>query len=60
MKPVPNRAPNRVQEARLKAERSALNDSMGQFATGNQQNPKDKRARTRSASKARAIREDLS
>jgi hypothetical protein len=63
MKPVPNRAKNRMQidvnAARLKAERAALNDSSGGFKTGAQANPGTKRARTRSAAKKRAIREDL-
>lgn len=65
MKPVPNRAGKRVgkidvQGAKLKAERAALNEASGKFKTGAQANPGTKRARTRSASKNRAIREDLS
>lgn len=64
MKPVPNRAKNRMQidvnAARLKAERAALNDAAGGFKTGAQGNPGNKRARTRSAAKKRAIREDMS
>jgi hypothetical protein len=63
MKPVPNRAKNRMQvdvnAARLKAERAALNEASGGFKTGAQGNPGTKRARTRSAAKKRAIREDL-
>lgn len=63
MRPVPNRAPKRMQidvnAARLKAERSALNDASGKFATGAQGNKGTKRARTRSAAKDRAIREDM-
>jgi hypothetical protein len=59
---VPNRANGRrqvsVTDARLKAERSALNDVSGKFSTGAQQNSGTKRARTRSAAKAKAIRED--
>jgi hypothetical protein len=64
MKPVPNRAKNRMQidvnAAKLKAERAALNEVSGGFKTGAQKNPGTKRARTRSAAKGRAIREDLS
>jgi hypothetical protein len=61
---VPNRASQRVGQidvnaARLKAERAALNDSSGKFKTGAQKNPGTKRARTRSAAKTRAIREDM-
>lgn len=51
---------NKNEAARLKAERSALNDVSGGFKTGPQGNPGTKRARTRSASKTKAIREDLS
>jgi hypothetical protein len=65
MKPVPNRAGKRVgkidvQGAKLKAERAALNEASGKFATGAQGNPGTKRARTRGAAKNKAIREDLS
>jgi len=60
---VPNRASKKMQidvnAARLKAERAALFESSGKIKTGAQQNPADKRARTRSAAKTRAIREDL-
>ena len=63
MKPVPNRAPRRmeidVKAARLKAERAALNDVSGGFKTGALGNPGTKRARTRDAAKKRAIREDM-
>ena len=64
MKPVPNRAGKRVGKidvkgARLKAERAALNDSSGKFATGALQNKGEKRARTRDAATRRAIREDM-
>ena len=64
MRPVPNRAKNRMQidvnAAKLKAERGALNDASGKFSTGAQDNPGTKRARTRGAAKNKAIREDLS
>ena len=64
MRPVPDRSRNRmkidVQAAKLRAERSALNDVSGGFKTGAQDNPGTKRARTRSAAKNKAIREDLS
>jgi hypothetical protein len=59
--PVPNRAPKMqidVNAARLKAERSALFAASGKIKTGAQQNPGDKRARTRGAAKNKAIRED--
>ncbi len=62
MKPVPNRSNKRMQidvnAARLKAERAALNDASGQFSTGAHANKGERRARTRSASKNKAIRED--
>jgi hypothetical protein len=61
--PVPNRAPKGmfidVNAARLKAERAALNEASGGFKTGAQANKGTKRARTRSAAKNRAIREDM-
>lgn len=61
MRPVPNRAPlNMVAEARRKAESAALFEASGKFKTGAQKNPATKRARTRSAAKGKAIREDLS
>lgn len=60
MKPVPNRAPNRVQEARLKAERAALNDASGAFKTGAIKSSAEKRNTTRADRKRNAIREDLS
>jgi hypothetical protein len=47
-----------VNAARLKAERSALFAASGKIKTGAQQNPGDKRARTRGAAKNKAIRED--
>jgi len=61
---VPNRATQRVGQidvtaARLKAERAALNEASGKFKTGAQQNKGTKRARTRSAAKNKAIREDM-
>lgn len=61
MKPVPNRATlSKAAEARRKAESAALFESSGKFKTGANQNPATKRARTRSAAKGKAIREDLS
>ena len=63
MKPVPNRARGKmtidVNAAKLKAERAELNASSGKFKTGALGNPATKRARTRSAAKGKAIREDL-
>ena len=64
MNPVPNRNKNRtikvdVAGARLNAEREALHEVSGKFATGVQQNKGEKRARTRKAAKSKAIREDL-
>jgi hypothetical protein len=53
MRPIPNRA----SEARRKAESAALNDNMGKFRTGAHKNPKDKRANTRQAAVAKALRE---
>jgi hypothetical protein len=49
-----------VNAAKLKAERAALNEVSGGFKTGAQKNPGTKRARTRSAARGKAIREDLS
>jgi len=47
-----------VNAARLKAERAALNDASGKFSTGAHANKGERRARTRGASKNKAIRED--
>lgn len=60
MKPVPNRAPlGKAAQAMRNAASAELNASMGKFKTGAQKNPGTKRARTRSAAKAKSIREDL-
>lgn len=53
MKPIPNRA----NEARRKAESHALWEDSGKIRTGAHQNKADKRARTRQAAVAKALRE---
>jgi hypothetical protein len=61
MKPVPNRAPKKMQVdafgARLRAERSALNDSMGKVGTGANKSKAEKRNTTRTDQKRNAIRD---
>lgn len=62
MRKVPNRAPKRLQVdalgARLKAERSVLNDAMGKIATGPNKSRAEKRNVTRADKKRNAIREE--
>ena len=53
MRPVPNRA----NDARRRAESRALFEDSGKFKTGAHKNPKDRRANTRQAAVAKAIRE---
>lgn len=60
MRPVPNRAPlSKAQQTMRNVASAELNESMGKFKTGGHKNPATKRARTRSAAKSKAIREDL-
>ena len=63
MKPVPNRAKNRmtidVNAAKLKTERASLNSASGKFKTGAIKSRAEKRNNTRSDKKKNAIREDL-
>lgn len=59
MRPVPNRALGQANKTMRNVASAELNASMGKFKTGAQKNPATKRARTRSAATAKAIREEM-
>ena len=59
MRPVPNRALGKSNTAMRKVASAELNASMGKFKTGAVANPATKRAKTRSAKTAKAIREEM-